>query len=75
MITCDFRTKHHAANFIAMRDATTVTPPIMIIFSSMSQVRRWLHDDAEFGAVTGCSVYNKAGDVVAYVENGKVVFV
>ncbi len=69
---CDFRTMRHPAKFICFRDATVITPALMIVFSSALQVQRWLEDDAVYGTGADCSIHTTDGALVAYMEDGKV---
>lgn len=66
---CDFRTMRHPAQYICFRDGTPTTPPLMIVFSSGLQVRRWLADDAAFGSVADCSIHDGYGRLVAHITN------
>ena len=71
---CDFRTMRHPARYVCFREGTGTTPPLVILFSSGLQVRRWLADDACFGSVADCTVHDGFGRIVAHISGGKAEF-
>jgi len=70
---CDFRTTRHPAKFVCFRDSTVMTPPLMIVFSSWLQVRRWIEDDAAYGTGADCTIHDSMGNIVAYMKDGQVI--
>lgn len=72
IMTCDFRTMRHAAKYVVFRDTTDLMAPLIIIFSSWKQVKKWLRDETRFGQAVSCSVHRRDGHLCAYIKDGEV---